>query len=610
MAKIVRKPNFEPIFDIFEMYSPQNDESIESENNFAFNILSDELFINNYKMNKTNESNSSFSIESELSSLSKKDDPLENIEQINEIKYNFFMILNNDCSYNEEYNEIFSISNKKINEIKLRRLVIQKMNIVTENEENKVLYDKKDYIFFPCNSNNTINFDYEIGISKQFIIEINKNNAIIMCDREKLKQEEIFENYPSIKKELENEKRKRLEKFKENRGYPKKKNKKEKKIEEDDKEYNIKKQIISDNNKSEDNLNNIIIEQNTNEKDYSFSLIDYDSEDEAKQKSTFYINQNKNIFYRFSFCNCYKKEIDGIYTTNKEINLKIEGEINLSDSMKKLISGNYNVDNDLKSYIIYKNFQSNVIEKNTPMFLEIKKSFVLFDLLTQIKQNVKIINHMQLEKKDIKLPQLIIGIMCNYEIKGAEVLFKKLNNQKYKDKSISILEHNLNIINEEINGTKIKVLIGAIKDGIINKYPLNIQDYHIEDPETKSEKRVDLKTLNKMALEKPYKDNKIEEIYNKYKDKYKSLTSLQTLTLTTSQISSLSNEENKQLKEKIKKMEEEKRKMEEKNKKMEEEKIKMEEKNKKMEEQNKKMEVLLSKFYSNEQLKQLLEESK
>ena len=28
MAKIVRKPNFEPIFDIFEMYSPQNDESI------------------------------------------------------------------------------------------------------------------------------------------------------------------------------------------------------------------------------------------------------------------------------------------------------------------------------------------------------------------------------------------------------------------------------------------------------------------------------------------------------------------------------------------------------------------------------------------------------
>ena len=138
MENILRKPNYDPIFDIFEIYSPQNDESIESENNFAINILSDELFINNYKMNKTNESDSSFSIESELSSLSKKADPLENIEQINEVKYNFFMILNNDCSYNEEYNDIFSISKKKLNEIKLRRLVIQKMNIVNENKENNL----------------------------------------------------------------------------------------------------------------------------------------------------------------------------------------------------------------------------------------------------------------------------------------------------------------------------------------------------------------------------------------------------------------------------------------------------------------------------------------
>ena len=147
MAKILSKSNYDPIFDIFEMYSPQNDESINSENNFINNILSDELFINYNNMNKTNETNSFFSNDSEISSLSKKDDPLEYIEQINEVKYNFFMILNNNCSYNEEYNDIFSISNKKINEIKLRRLVIQKMTIVTENEENKIIYDKKDYIF-------------------------------------------------------------------------------------------------------------------------------------------------------------------------------------------------------------------------------------------------------------------------------------------------------------------------------------------------------------------------------------------------------------------------------------------------------------------------------
>ena len=33
--------------DFFEMDSPQNDESIESENDFAINILSDKLFYNN-----------------------------------------------------------------------------------------------------------------------------------------------------------------------------------------------------------------------------------------------------------------------------------------------------------------------------------------------------------------------------------------------------------------------------------------------------------------------------------------------------------------------------------------------------------------------------------
>ena len=596
MENILRKPNYDPIFDIFEIYSPQNDESIESENNFAINILSDELFINNYKMNKTNESDSSFSIESELSSLSKKADPLENIEQINEVKYNFFMILNNDCSYNEEYNDIFSISKKKLNEIKLRRLVIQKMNIVNENKENK-----KDYIFFPCNSTDTINFNYEIGTSKQFTIKINKNDAIIMCDGQNLMQEEILEkDFPSMKIVLENEKTK----YKEKRNYQKIKNKKGKYNEKDDKENNIKKnQIISDINKSEDNNKNIIIEPNKNEentKDYSFSLIDLNSDDEVRQKSTFYIKQ-EDIVYRFSFCNYYTKEIDGMYTSNKTIDLKIKGEINLSDSMINLFSGiNFNIDNDLKSHIIYKNFESNVIEKNTPMFLEIKKSFVLFDLLTQIKQNVKIINHIKLENKDIKLPQLIIGIMCNYEAEGAKVLFEKLNNkyEEYKDKDnkISILEHNLNIINEEINGKKIKVLIGVIKDGIINKYPLNIQDYNIQDPETKSNKRVDLRTLNKMALEEPYKDNKIEEIFNKFKGKYKSLTSQQTLTLTTSQLSSFSTEENKILKEKIKKMENEKKIMEEQ--------IKKDENEKKI------MLELLSKHYSTEYLNKLLEENK
>lgn len=107
-------------------------------------------------------------------------------------------------------------------------------------------------------------------------------------------------------------------------------------------------------------------------------LIDSDSEDEVKQKETFYINQEKNIFYRFSFCN-YTKEIDGIYTTIKEIDLNIKGKINLEDSMKKLIDGEYKVDNELKSYIIYKKFDSSKIEKILQCFLKLKK--VLFYLI-------------------------------------------------------------------------------------------------------------------------------------------------------------------------------------------------------------------------------------
>ena len=272
--------------------------------------------------------------------------------------------------------------------------------------------------------------------------------------------------------------------------------------------------------------------------------------------------------------------------------------------MPNLISGNnyqVEIDNDLKSFIIYKNFESSIIEKNTPMFLEIKKSFVLFDLLTQIKQNVKILKHIKSENKDIKLPDLIIGILCNYETEGAKVLFNKLNDIKNGD-NISILEHNLNIINEKTNGKKIKVLIGAIKDGKINNYPLNIQDYNIEDPENKSDKRVDLKILNKMALKKPYEDNEIKKIFNNFKDKNKSLTSQQTITLTTSQLSSFSSEESKLLKEKINKMEEENKKMQEQIKENEEEK-------KKMEKENIKLIELLSQFYSNEKIQEYLKEN-
>ena len=39
--------------------------------------------------------------------------------------------------------------------------------------------------------------------------------------------------------------------------------------------------------------------------------------------------------------------------------------------------------------------------------------------------------------------------MCNYDIKQDEVLYKSLY-QPYKNETISILQHNLNIINEKL----------------------------------------------------------------------------------------------------------------------------------------------------------------
>lgn len=123
------------------------------------------------------------------------------------------MVINNDCSYDGRYNDILSI--KKRNEFKCRRLVIQKMII-----EDKDIYDRKDYMFFPIKSSNSaIVFDYKIGTNMQFGINFEKSDTIIVCNKEKLKQEEIFEqNYPQLKTELQNEKQKYLDKCKEKRG--------------------------------------------------------------------------------------------------------------------------------------------------------------------------------------------------------------------------------------------------------------------------------------------------------------------------------------------------------------------------------------------------------
>lgn len=204
MSQIFREFNLEPIFDIFVKDSPRNDESIESDNNFAISILTDKLF-DNYKMSDNfDESNSSFYSEnsSSISSLFKKEYDLKEKEQINEVKFNLFMIMNKNCSYNDKYNSIFSISQKD-REIKLRRLVIQKMNI---SSDKNVIYENKNYIFFPLNKNNVIKFIYNIGTNKQFEINIKNKEPIIKCDGNNLNNEDIFKEYSEIQENLKKKK--------------------------------------------------------------------------------------------------------------------------------------------------------------------------------------------------------------------------------------------------------------------------------------------------------------------------------------------------------------------------------------------------------------------
>jgi len=586
MSQDFNEFNYVPNDDFFEMNSPQNDESIESENDFAINILSDKLCYNK----SNNKTNSFISYKSGISSSSKKDKSIGDIEQV---KYKFFMIMKNKCSYNDEYNKIFLLSGKKY-EIKLRRLVIQKMSIDSKNE---IIYGKKDYIFFPINSNE-VEFNYEIGANREFIMSINKRDTTLKCDGIELKSEEQFkEEYPEIKKVLEKEKEEKEKKKKEKdekRNYPKKKNKdkKENKLEENN---NDEKQKISDNNKKEDdkNKNN---EQNEKEK----SPKDENSEDEVNQKYKYYLNQESNNFYRFVYCNCYEKEVDDIYTINSKINLNISGEVEFYEEMMAKIGQNYNTNNDLKAHIIYKNFESDVIEENTPMLLEVKASFDFYRLLLQIKQNVKLINHLKLESK-IKLPEVIIGIMCNCDFEKEKFYYERLF-QNYENKSVSIIKHNTDIINEEINGKKIKVVIGVIKDGKIGKYPLNIEDYSIKDPEIKkSDVRVDLNLLNKLALDNSYSDKDIKEIKDKYFNKYESLSyeeKIFTLSQKEFSLLSSSSEESKKLKEKLKKIEEENKEKEEKMKEMIE---KKEEEMKKMKEEMKNKEEEMKKTIENKE---------
>ena len=206
-------------------------------------------------------------------------------------------------------------------------------------------------------------------------------------------------------------------------------------------------------------------------------------------KILFYDVIGNNEFMCFSILNRYSKEIDAIFTEHKGLNINIE-EVNLKDGIEKLISGeNNNIDNDLKSIIIFKNFKEKVIEKENAIVMEIKKSIRISDLIIQLKQDAKIFKYLNLNDCKKKLPKYFIGIICSYNnINGLNEQLGKLNYSYKGEKNTTNLDHILKIMTK----MDIKVIIGVIKDEKINGYPLGECDFDIPGKFL----RVDLNYLN------------------------------------------------------------------------------------------------------------------
>jgi len=102
--------------------------------------------------------------------------------------------------------------------------------------------------------------------------------------------------------------------------------------------------------------------------------------------------ETENYIKRFIFTNDYKKEVDGFYTKHKDINLGIEGNVEINiNQLENSLNNNYNINNDLNRHIIFKNFQDKKIPKDEPLIFEVKKSFKLYDLIIKLNKYQKLL---------------------------------------------------------------------------------------------------------------------------------------------------------------------------------------------------------------------------
>ena len=432
----------------------------------------------------------------------------ENEDEMAITKYNMFMILYNECEFPIEdhfkFNKFFDYEKK----LSARKLTIQ----YCEEANTKLSEIKKQYYYIPITDEILFHHNNEIIIIFKERINQNKittlsifdkseyNDKIKLFEKSKKKEEFKFESKYEVLSESEFK-----EKF--------------------EKEYEAEFIYLQKHK---------YYTSNSGQSSQQHRVKTDNSENEVNGER-FYIIGDKKI-KRFIFINSYKKSLDGFYSRHKDINLGIDEEVNNFDD--NLF--NYNINNDLKAHILFKNFKGNIIPKDKPIILEIKKNFKIYDLLTQIKQISKMANNFY-EIDGIKnsdFPEYIIGIMCN----NHEGLTKHSNIMKIYEtyKNISLLQHDIDIINRN----NIKVIICAIKDEKILGYDLSKPDYDIEGSNAKYE--VDLFYLSQKIFPNENKKELLNNIFEEYKYKYDGLISEKDIRNTIKNIQ----DENKILKSK------------------------------------------------------------
>ena len=481
--------DFDP-FDIDFHYIDNDEDNIMrlKENLIANNIKEPNFYY--YKLLKMikpeNEISSNYSEKKKNALKTEKMSGIIESEQIDETKINLFFVLYNGCDYNDEYKEIIIDRN-----IKAKRLIIQDYTIKNEKIElgkkqyryKKIFNEKENNIFFNDGQN-------EIIVEKKNEKKGKRETIMFLNEEELLSEKKFMAKNPTVKNIKDD-----LTLLNSKSG---------------NKSQSVKNTNIKTNdNSSKESVNNI--EYNTISMPSHEHLTntseskEFDDSEKEVRGERFY-SENK----RYIFTDIYLKEIDGVFTKNNQINLE-KSKIDIMTGLDKLLL-NYNDQNDIQSHIIYKNFDEPYINMNTPFIIEVKKSLdSLISLLNQIKNISKVVGNLYGQQ----LPTLIIGIVCRFTPDQVNVQKNLLESNKGNE---TLLQHIMNII----NGNKVHVVIGVIKDEKILDYPLGESDYNIEGENL--ETRIDIYYMNTRF--KNLDNGAMQSIYTKYSKIYKSITFL------------------------------------------------------------------------------------